>query len=169
MIKPVGYTRSNGMIHFLIPARFYFYQGLVHTYPNIFENGDFFSIYIFKNMSPEVVYWIVFLLFKRKCKYDSIPDRTCSVWCRTSRYLFENLRFLSFSSVNRSSWQQQMCNITSGTVAKYVAASSGSFDKKTWTPLSESISSAQLQVESRDGVKISVILTKILYKPLVID
>ena len=48
MIKPVGYTRSEGMIHFLIPARFYFYQGLVHTYPNIFENGDFFSIYISK-------------------------------------------------------------------------------------------------------------------------
>ena len=38
----------RGYVHFLIPARFYFYQGLVHTYPNIFENGDFFSIYIFK-------------------------------------------------------------------------------------------------------------------------
>ena len=42
IINSVSYMRSEGMVHFLIPARFYFYQGLVHTYPNIFENGNFF-------------------------------------------------------------------------------------------------------------------------------
>ena len=63
-----------------------------------------------------------------------------------------------------------MCNITSGMVANYVTATRGSFVQKNLA-LSERIriSSALLQVESRDGVKISVILTKILYKPLVID
>ena len=55
-------------------------------------------------------------------------------------------------------------------VANYVAATRGSFVQKN-LPLSERIriSSALLQVESRDGVKISVTVTKILYKPLVID
>ena len=41
-IRPFGYMRSEGMVYFLIPARFYFYQSLVHTYPNIFEKRGFF-------------------------------------------------------------------------------------------------------------------------------
>ena len=55
-------------------------------------------------------------------------------------------------------------------VAKYVAATRGSFVQKT-SPLFDRIriSSALLQVESRDGVEICVTLTKILYKPLVVD
>ena len=48
----------------------------------------------------------------------------------TSSYLFENLHFLFFSSVNTSSRQQQMCNITSGMIANYVAATRGSFVQK---------------------------------------
>ena len=31
-IKPFGYMRSEGMVYFLIPARFYFYQSLVHAH-----------------------------------------------------------------------------------------------------------------------------------------
>ena len=56
-------------------------------------------------------------------------------------------------------------------VTNYVAATRGSFVQKNlpfvWK--NKEICSALPQVESRDGVKICVTLTKILYKPLVID
>ena len=34
--------------------------GLVHTYPDIFENGDFFSLFFSKNMLRNVAYLILF-------------------------------------------------------------------------------------------------------------
>ena len=89
----------------------------MHTYPNIFENGDFFSIYIFKKYESR----------------GSIMDRFSPVQTKVQitiasliGHALYDVRhhgiFLSFSSVNTSSWQQQMCNVTSGMIAKYVAA-----------------------------------------------
>ena len=44
IINPISYMRSEGMVHFLIPARFYFYQGLVDTFLIFLKTEIFLSV-----------------------------------------------------------------------------------------------------------------------------
>ena len=56
--------------------------GLVHTYPDIFENGDFFSLFFEKYASKCSLlesFLSVHMKARKRWTYDSIPFRACAM------------------------------------------------------------------------------------------
>lgn len=61
----------------------------LHTYPDISENGDFFSLFFEKYASKCSLldsFLSVHMKARKRWTYDSIPFRACAVWFMTSSH-----------------------------------------------------------------------------------